>query len=160
MTKACRFLGLSRQAYYQQRQRWQRETRTHELIIQFVQTQRRLHPRLGTRKLHALLLRHTDLYIGRDKLFSLLRERRFLVKAKRAYHKTTHSHHRFYCHPNLVKKSEAQVVVNRPEKLWVADITYLPLQAGEAYLSLVTDAYSRKIVGYHVADNLKAQMRY
>ena len=102
------------------------------------------------------MIRHTDLYIGRDKLFSLLRERRFLVKAKRAYHKTTHSHHRFYCHPNLVKKSEAQVVVNRPEKLWVADITYLPLQASEAYLSLVTDAYSRKIVGYHVADNLKA----
>lgn len=101
-------------------------------------------------------MRHTDLHIGRDKLFSLLREHRLLVKAKRAYHKTTHSHHRFYCHPNLVKPSEEQIEVSHPERLWVADITYLPLKTGEAYLSLVTDAYSRKVVGYHVDDNLKS----
>jgi putative transposase len=97
-----------------------------------------------------------DYILGRDKLFALLRENRLLVPVKRAYHKTTHSHHRFRCHPNLVKPDEDQVQVERPEQLWVADITYLPVRQGEAYLSLVTDAFSRKIVGYHVHDTLRA----
>lgn len=96
-----------------------------------------------------------DYIPGRDKLFALLRENRLLVPVKRAYHKTTHSHHRFRCHPNLVKPGEDQVRVERPEQLWVADITYLPVRQGEAYLSLVTDAFSRKIVGYHVHDTLR-----
>lgn len=78
-----------------------------------------------------------------------------LIARKRAYHKTTDSHHRFHCHPNLLKAGTEQVVPKRPDHVWVADITYLPVQQGEAYLSLVTDAYSRKIVGYHVHDNLK-----
>lgn len=97
-----------------------------------------------------------DYVPGRDKLFDLLREHRLLVPVKRAYHKTTHSHHRFRCHPNLIKPGEDQVRVERPEQLWVADITYLPVRQGEAYLSLVTDAFSRKIVGYHVHDTLRA----
>lgn len=94
---------------------------------------------------------------GRDRLFDLLREHRLLVPTKRAYHKTTHSHHRFHCHPNLTKPDENQLSVKRPEQLWVADITYLPVRQGEAYLSLVTDAFSRKIVGYHVHDSLRAE---
>jgi putative transposase len=69
-----------------------------------------------------------DYIPGRDKLFALLRENRLLVPVKRAYHKTTHSHHRFRCHPNLVKPGEEQVRVERPEQLWVADITYLPVR--------------------------------
>lgn len=101
-------------------------------------------------------MQECNAFIGRDRLFNLLRQHRLLVRPKRAYHKTTQSHHRFYCHPNLVKASDQQVKVNTPERLWVADITYLPLKTGEAYLSLVTDAYSRKVVGYHVDDNLKA----
>lgn len=96
------------------------------------------------------------LYPGRDQLFNLLKSHRLLVPTKRAYHKTTLSHHRFYRHPNLLKPGENQINVIRPEQVWVADITYLPVRTGEAYLSLVTDAYSRKIVGYHVHDNLKA----
>lgn len=95
------------------------------------------------------------LFLGRDQLFNLLKRHRLLVPTKRAYHKTTHSHHRFYRHPNLLKPGEHQVRAIRPEQVWVADITYLPVRTGEAYLSLVTDAYSRKIVGYHVHDNLK-----
>lgn len=95
------------------------------------------------------------LNIGRDRLFDLLYEHGMLVTPKRAYHKTTHSHHRFKCHPNLLNGSK-KVSAERPEHVWVADITYLPVQKGEAYLSLVTDAYSRKIVGYHVHDNLRA----
>jgi putative transposase len=113
---------------------------------------------LGTRKLHGLMKQAVIPHIpGRDRLFDLLREHRLLVPAKRAYHKTTHSHHRFRCHPNLTKSGENQLVAKRPEQLWVADITYLPVRQGEAYLSLVTDAFSRKIVGYHVHDSLRAE---
>ncbi|EHU4841469.1 DDE-type integrase/transposase/recombinase, partial [Vibrio parahaemolyticus] len=92
--------------------------------------------------------------IGRDKLFELLRRHRLLVRARRAYHRTTNSRHRFYCHPNKVKDG---LTPTKPEQLWVADITYLPTLDGESYVSLVTDAYSRKIVGYYVDDNMKTQ---
>jgi putative transposase len=95
--------------------------------------------------------------LGRDRLFDLLREHRLLVPVKRAYHKTTQSHHRFRCHPNLVKPGPKQAQIKQPEQLWVADITYLPVRQGEAYLSLVTDAFSRKIVGYSVHDTLRAE---
>lgn len=114
-------------------------------------------PRIGTRKLHYLLNRVMGIKIGRDRLFDVLREHRLLVQPKRAYHKTTNSHHRFYKHPNLVKLGVKQVIPQKPEQLWVADITYLPIETGEAYLSLITDAWSRKIVGYHVDDNLGAE---
>jgi len=113
-----------------------------------------MQPRIGTRKLQRLM-QAQGLFLGRDQLFSLLKRHRLLVPMKRAYHKTTHSHHRFYRHPNLLKPGKNQVRAARPEQVWVADITYLPVRTGEAYLSLVTDAYSRKIVGYHVHDNLK-----
>lgn len=110
-----------------------------------------LQPRIGTRKLQHLMQTHT-IGIGRDRLFSLLLHNRLLVAPKRAYHKTTNSHHRFRRHPNLIKEG---FVAQRPNQLWVADITYLPTGAGESFLSLVTDAYSRKIVGYNVDDNMK-----
>ncbi|CAH0532726.1 IS3 family transposase ISVisp4 [Vibrio stylophorae] len=87
-------------------------------------------------------------------MFSLLKQHRLLVPNRRAYHRTTYSRHHFYCHQNYLK---AGFKPNQPEQLWVADITYLPTHNGEAYLSLITDAYSRKIVGYHVDDNLKTQ---
>lgn len=121
-------------------------------VLAFVQTERLHQPRIGTRKLlHLMSL--AKLRIGRDHLFRLLREHRLLVPNKHAYHRTTQSHHRFHCHPNIIKSG---IELIRPEQLWVADITYLPTHDGEAYLSLVTDAYSRKIVGYHVDDNLRA----
>lgn len=118
--------------------------------------ERLLQPCIGTRKLQ-WLLQKSGLAVGRDRLFDLLREHRLLVPTKRAYHKTTHSHHRFRKHPNLLKPGEHQVIPQRPEQVWVADITYLPVHQGEAYLSLVTDAYSRKIVGHCVHDNLKTE---
>ena len=152
VTAACRYLKISRQAYYK---RWhiQRKREIHEQeVISFVKEARLSQPRLGTRKLKYIMAQH-QLYIGRDKLFSLLKLHRLLVPTQRSFHRTTHSHHRFHCHPNIIKSGFKPV---SPEQLWVADITYLPTQSGEAYLSLVTDAYSRKIVGYHVHDNLRA----
>ncbi len=116
-------------------------------------------PRVGTRKLHYLLQSQDDggLKVGRDRLFRILAEHRLLVQPRRAYHKTTHSFHRFYRHPNLLKAGPEQVTPVAPEQVWVADITYLPARSGPLYLSLVTDAYSRKIVGHHVHEGMHAE---
>lgn len=126
-------------------------------MLDFVRDERLLQPRLGTRKLHSLLKANVPLCMGRDRLFDLLRAHRQLVPRKRAYHRTTHSHHHLRCHPNLLKAGQGQVVPNAPEQLWVADITYLPTHQGSAYLSLITDAFSRKIVGHHVHETLHTE---
>lgn len=129
------------------------------MILQRVREVRMSQPRVGTRKLHVMLkpmLAEAGIHLGRDALFSLLRQARLLVPNHRAYHKTTDSHHRFYRHPNLLHGDAKRAPV-RPEEVWVADITYLPTQERFAYLSLVTDAYSRKIVGHHVHPTLQAE---
>lgn len=147
-------MGYTRQAYYKQRQRAIASQEVITSVIQFVKQERMLQPRLGTRKLLSMMRACTDITIGRDRLFDALRQARLLVATKRAYHKTTQSHHRFRRHPNLLKVGPEQVVPTQPEQVWVADITYLPVKSGSAYLSLITDAWSRKIVGHHVHDNL------
>lgn len=157
MVRGCQLLGISRQAWYQQCAREQQREAHAQTLIDAVRRERALQPCIGTRKLQRLL-QQSGLVVGRDRLFALLREHRLLVPTRRAYHKTTHSHHRFRKHPNLLKPGEHQVIPQRPEHVWVADITYLPMRQGEAYLSLVTDAYSRKIVGHCVHDNLKTEL--
>ncbi|KAF0861761.1 IS3 family transposase [Pseudomonas sp. LD120] len=159
ISRACQFMGISRQAYYKRNQAQDARLTLDQRVMDFVQYKRLHQPRLGTRKLHHLLHCQPllELQVGRDRLFAILREHRLLVARKRAYHKTTDSHHRFRRHPNLLKSGPDQVVPNGPEQVWVADITYLPTREGVAYLSLVTDAYSRKIVGYHVHENLRTE---
>lgn len=153
-------MGLSRQAYYQgQRRQVQRECRA-QAVVQLVRDQRLRQPRLGTRKLHHVLrepLARVGIGLGRDALFDVLRNAGMLVPSRRAYHKTTDSHHRFRRHPNLLKASDQQVHATAAEQVWVADITYLPTSDKFVYLSLVTDAYSRKIVGWHVHDSLQTE---
>lgn len=95
--------------------------------------------------------------MGRDRLFGILRAARLLVPMRRAYHKTTDSHHRFRRHPNLLKPGEGRIEPTSSEQVWVADITYLPTQGRFVYLSLITDAWSRKIVGWSVHDSLQAE---
>lgn len=150
-------MGISRQAHYQWQHRRSLDEAKHERILELVKGKRLRQPRLGTRKLHHLIspaLVAEGLGIGRDALFDLLRWARLLVPTRRAYHKTTDSHHRFRRHPNLLKAGPEQVRAEASEQVWVADITYLPTRGRCAYLSLVTDAHSRKIVGYHVHDSL------
>jgi putative transposase len=150
-------MGVSRQAHYQWQNRQTQEEAKQERVLELVSAKRLHQPRLGTRKLHHLIrpaLAGQDLSIGRDALFNLLRSRRLLVPTRRAYHKTTDSHHRFRRHPNLLKAGPEQIHAEASEQVWVADITYLPTRGRCAYLSLITDAYSRKIVGYHVHDSL------
>jgi putative transposase len=152
-------MGISRQAYYKRNRADVARLVLDQKVADFVTKKRLRQPRMGTRKLHYLLhcQPQHELQVGRDRLFSILRERRLLVTRKRAYHKTTDSHHRFRRHPNLLKSGPDQVVPSGPEQIWVADITYLPTQEGVAYLSLVTDAFSRKIVGYHVHESLHTE---
>lgn len=115
---------------------------------------RRSMPRLGTRKLHYLLRENFPAHpIGRDALFRLLREEDLLVKRKRRFQKTTDSRHWMRKYPDL----RGEVEVQRPEELWVADITYLSVREGFCYLHLITDAYSKKIMGYRVSKTLEAQ---
>ena len=130
------------------------------VVVELVQARRVQQPRIGTRKLHYLLrgwFKERGIKLGRDGLFDLLRRTRLLVPTRRAYHKTTDSHHRFRKHPNLLKEGPQKVTPDRPEEVWVADITYIPTQEKFVYLSLVTDAYSRKIMGYHVHGSLQTE---
>ncbi|WP_165917165.1 DDE-type integrase/transposase/recombinase, partial [Flaviaesturariibacter aridisoli] len=113
-------------------------------------------PRLGTRKLHYLLapeLKTRGLKLGRDALFDYLRGEHLLVQPRKCYTKTTNSKHWLRKHPNRTEGLE----LTRPEQLWVADITYVTTKENTAYLSLITDAYSRKIVGHFVSDSLATE---
>ena len=153
-------MDISRQAYYQERQRNAERGQRAESVVKLVTEQRMRQPRLGTRKLHHLLrepLEQAGVGLGRDALFDVLRNARMLVPTRRAYHKTTDSHHRFRRHPNLVKEGPEQIQVTGCEQLWVADITYLPTADKFVYLSLVSDAHSRKIVGWHVHTSLQTE---
>ncbi len=113
-------------------------------------------PKLGTRKLYALLkpkLESAGIKLGRDGLFQYLRDHKLLIRRKRRYIKTTDSKHRLKVHPNRLKDFQ----VSRPEQVLVSDITYLKSDEGVHYLSLVTDAYSRKIMGYHLSRDMTAE---
>ena len=153
-------MGISRQAHYKRMACQRIRDEQHTTVVELVRDERRYQPRLGTRKLHHMLkepLEQAGIKIGRDALFDVLRDARMLVRPRRAYHKTTNSHHHYRRHPNLLKDGPGKVVADGCEQLWVADITYLPTNEKTAYLSLVTDAYSRKIVGWHVHDGLETE---
>lgn len=93
-----------------------------------------------------------EIKFGRDKLFALLKKNGMLILPKRRYIQTTMSKHWLRKYPNLIK----DIVVKRPDEVWVSDITYLKTDEGNCYLNMVTDAYTRKIMGYAIADNMEA----
>jgi putative transposase len=120
-----------------------------------VDKERKVLSRLGGRKLHHQIqnsLQAQQINFGRDKLFALLKKHGLLILPKRRYVQTTRSKHWLRKYPNLIK----DILVERPDEVWVSDITYLKTDAGNCYLNLVTDAYSRKIMGYAIADNMEA----
>lgn len=118
--------------------------------------ERRILPRIGGKKLYAMihpLLQAQSLKTGRDKLFTLLRKHDLLIKNKKRYITTTDSKHWLRKYPNLIKNLKT----TKPEQIWVSDITYVKTDEGTCYLNLVTDAFSRKIMGYSIADNMTAE---
>lgn len=115
---------------------------------------RRRMPRIGTRKLYYLLEDRLDsMGIGRDKLFAIMRANHLHIHPQRSYRVTTNSYHRFRKHPDLVNGTK----IMRPEQVWVSDITYLGTRNSHSYLSLITDAYSKKIVGFDLSDSLNIE---
>lgn len=154
MRKICAYFGISSQAHYQKRLREQERRQQTPVILEMVRQVRRRHPRMGVRKLQnriAPMLAAEGLNIGRDRLFVLLRQENLLVAPKKAYHPTTRAGH--LRAPNRL----SGLIVSRPNQVWVCDITYLNLRRSRfAYLFVIMDLYSRKIVGWHVSPSLAA----
>lgn len=152
MEKVSGVLNRSRQSYYKQRRLVQRRAGYERKIVDHVGLLRRRQPRVGVRKLHRHLL-DQGIVIGRDRLFDLLRRKGLLVRPRRRYVRTTNSNHWFRKYRNCVKDLE----ITRSGEVMVADITYLETRQGFCYLSLLTDVYSHKIVGYHLSTSLSVE---
>lgn len=147
-------MGYSAQAYHKKQNKNITRSYQEELILKQIDAIRKYQPRCGGRKLFIMLqpfLQQHKIAIGRDLFFELLRRNKLLVRrVKRSVH-TTNSKHHFRRYPNLVK----DFTPLKAHEMWVADITYIPLKNRFAYLFLITDAYSRKIVGHYVSDDMK-----
>lgn len=148
----CELFGFSKQAYYKHQAYKKISDYKNLNTTESVLVLRRQMPRLGTRKLYYLLKAEGAIHIGRDKLFSVLRQEGLLVNRKRRYTVTTNSKHWLRKYPNLIKNINPE----RPEQLWVADITYIDTLDGNAYLHLITDAYSKQIMGHELCDNMES----
>jgi transposase InsO family protein len=147
-------LGYSPQAYHKQQKRILHKQVNEQLILQQIDLIRKHQPRCGGRKLLIMLkpfFEQHHLTMGRDNFFGLLKRNKLLVRKTKRNVYTTNSKHFFYRYPNLAK----DFIPLKAHELWVADITYIPLKERFAYLFLITDAYSRKIVGHHVSDDMK-----
>jgi len=146
---------MSRQNYYKQRSERQRRSVDEGLFLTLVRQERQLQPRLGVRKLRHVLsgdLSSAGVSMGRDRLFKLLRRHGLLILRRRRYARTTDSRHGLRVYPNRLKEA----VLTGPHQAWVSDITYLRTREGFMYLSLVMDAYSRKVIGYDCHDRLES----
>lgn len=143
--------GINRQSYYRSIKRVRKRQSIAQQVVDLVHKIRVHQKRIGTRKLYYLLHKELqELKVGRDKFFEILRANHLLIIPKRSYHTTTMSHHRFRKHPNLTK----ELIINRPNQVWVSDITYIGKREKPCYLSLITDAYSKKIVGFEVSNTM------
>jgi transposase InsO family protein len=154
IAEICSCFGLTRDVYYKFFKRRKNKEIVSSKVVKLVKEERKDQPRVGGKKLyealHPLFLLE-GLKVGRDKLFDILRDQDMLVKRKKSSCKTTDSYHRFHKCKNLVKDME----VTAPNQVWVSDITYIRTINGFCYLALITDMYSRKIVGYDISDTLE-----
>lgn len=147
---------MSRQNYYARRKQRQRRQVDGELVACLVRRERCQQPRLGVRKLYHMLqseLQEQGVRMGRDRMFEELRQRKLLLEPLAAvYPRTTQSYHNLPVFGNRIKGKE----VKGPNEVWVSDLSYLRTGEGYLYMALITDKFSRKIVGWHVGDNLEA----
>ena len=154
MNDVCQELGITRQGHHKALAAEPPAALAAEMVVQLVAERRRALPRIGGLKLHHLIkgdLGAMGIKLGRDRFFDVLREEHLLVERRRSRTRTTNSFHRYRVWPNLIKGLE----VTRPNQVWVADITYIRCRDGFAYLFLVTDVYSRKIVGWALGGTLE-----
>lgn len=154
VSETCGYFDLKRDAYYKYQKRFNRRKVVVSQVVDLVGKERKEQPRVGTRKLLRALQPDFDLAnikVGRDGLFAILREHNMLIRRKKASCRTTNSYHHFHKYNNLVK----DIKVSAPNHVWVSDITYIRTVKGFCYLALITDMYSRKIVGYDISDSLE-----
>jgi len=153
-SQLCRLFGVSRQSFYQYWQNQALQSNEQQIVLDLVRQIRKDHPVIGTRKLYLMIKQELESHhikMGRDKLYDLLAETGLLLRKRRRRVRTTFSNHRFRKYPNLI----VGLTLSRPNQLWVSDITYWRIKNKFWYISLITDAYSKKVVGYKVATNLK-----
>lgn len=147
---------MSRQNYYKQRIRRQRQSIDESVMLELVRRERSVQPKMGGRKLHYLLRTEfvsAGISVGRDRFFGFLDSHGLLIEKKARYPRTTDSRHRFEVYANLVK----DITLTDPEQALVSDITYIRTKEGFIYLALIMDAYSRAIVGHDCSDSLESE---
>jgi transposase InsO family protein len=152
----CRLFGKTRHAYYDHLWHNEEVSLKDDIILQLVHKIRGTLPRLGTRKLQYLLaseLISHNIEVGRDYLFDLLEKHKLLIRQRKRKVITTDSRHWMRKYSNLT----TLMLIDRPEQLWVSDITYIRMNNQWGYLSLITDAYSRKIMGFSFRSDMLAQ---
>ena len=156
VTKLCEAAEMSPQNYYKIRKIRKRKNVDELLIKDLVHKERALQPRIGCQKLYKQLrpsLEKAGIKIGRDKFYDVLRNQGLMLKRLPKAPRTTNSKHNLPVFTNLVKDLELTCA----NQVWVSDITYIRTRDEFLYLSLVTDKYSRKIVGYNLAESLEAE---
>jgi putative transposase len=154
ISQMCDATGMKRDAYYKYNRRSQLAQVTTQQVLSMAREYRKELPRGGGKKMHIDFkddFMAKGIKVGRDKLFDILRDHELLVRRKRSFVKTTNSYHRFHKYNNLIKDMD----ITRPNQVWVSDITYIRLIRGHCYLALITDVFSRKIVGYDISDSLE-----
>ncbi len=154
IAQLCEGFEMKRDAYYKYQRREKQANAIQNRVIQMVRERRKVQPREGGKKIYEALKEYFQILefkVGRDKLFDILREKDMLVKRKRSFVKTTNSYHRFHKYNNLIK----DLSITKTNQVWVSDITYIRLTHGHCYLALITDVFSRKIVGYDISTSLE-----
>ena len=145
--------GVNRQVYYRAINSEKEKRIVATQVVSMIREVRLVMPESGTRKLYTILQsKLKEMGVGRDRLFDIVRANHLGIQPKRQYHVTTDSHHHFRKHKNLTEN----LILTRPEQLWVSDITYIGSRENPMYLSLVTDAYSKKIMGLDISNSLNA----
>lgn len=152
VSELCELFGVSKQAFYKGCASDFSKDVLNDVVVEIVKDIRERCPKVGTRKLQLMLKKYYGLSYGRDRLFALLEENGLLVRQRHRKPRTTFSGHVLPVYPNMVKG----LVPTRPNEVWVSDITYIRVGDKFLYLFLITDMYSRKIVGWALSENMGA----
>lgn len=154
MSHTCGYLGMSRQNYYKRRTERQRKEVKAEAVVDWVHRERAGQPQLGGLKLHHRMKEQkVPFQMGRDRFFDLLREKDLLVKPEPGTPRTTQWMDYLPVFPNIVAGNPARM----PEEVWLCDLTYIATEDGFQYLFLISDQFSRKIVGHHLSETMETR---
>lgn len=151
MSRICERLSMSRQNYYKRRQERRSRQIREQAVVDWVKQERQMQPKLGGLKLKTRM-RGLPFELGRDRLFKVLRENDLLVSHEPSKPRTTNSYHTLPVFTNRIASEPAKA----PNEVWVSDLTYIDTMEGFRYLFLISDQYSRKIVGYHLSEKMES----